>query len=360
MPGSPGDSGNLGRPGRLTGTPSSLRGNSGESPGYPAPMPRREIEGPAPSPQPEVAGLPSLSHDHFGDGSGTVGSSLIWLGQLPVQYGPYEDGAGKVGGPIFQMGRLTTVVPGSHSVLTKGELGYGPPGLHPGFYGFGLSYHPGYGYGGNALGVGACGGNPLYGGPGYPAEYGYPKFACPYQYEGIGQLYFDPPVVLSDMGYSGDYGPYTGASAYAYTHPTYTAEAAATGSFIPGNIQYPDTSATNARPEATFTPREGAAPGSGAMNRVPTQERYLGMDLEPATAPGGRRGLKIVNILPDSTAARAGFSGGDIIFSANGYVAERRGDLGWIIANAAPDKILKLTVRKALDGKERVVTVEMP
>src|SRR4051794_24902900 len=49
-----------------------------------------------------------------------------------------------------------------------GTLGYGPPGLHPGFQGFGLGYHPGYGYGGDALGVGAEGGYPFYGGPGYP------------------------------------------------------------------------------------------------------------------------------------------------------------------------------------------------
>ena len=40
----------------------------------------------------------------------------------------------------------------------EGTLGYGPPGLHPGYYGFGLSFHRGYGYGGNALGVGAEGG----------------------------------------------------------------------------------------------------------------------------------------------------------------------------------------------------------
>src|SRR4051794_35470367 len=29
-----------------------------------------------------------------------------------------------------------------------GTLGYGGPGLYPGFQGFGLGYHPGYGYGG--------------------------------------------------------------------------------------------------------------------------------------------------------------------------------------------------------------------
>ena len=33
-----------------------------------------------------------------------------------------------------------------------GTLGYGPPGIYPGFQGFGLGYHLGYGYGGDALG----------------------------------------------------------------------------------------------------------------------------------------------------------------------------------------------------------------
>lgn len=50
-----------------------------------------------------------------------------------------------------------------------GTLGYGSPGLHPGFQGFSLKYRLGYGYGGRALGVGAFGGYPRYGGPGYPS-----------------------------------------------------------------------------------------------------------------------------------------------------------------------------------------------
>src|SRR5262245_53512917 len=37
-----------------------------------------------------------------------------------------------------------------------------------GFYGFGLGYHLGYGYGGSALGVNPDGGYLFYGGPGYP------------------------------------------------------------------------------------------------------------------------------------------------------------------------------------------------
>ena len=58
--------------------------------------------------------------------------------------------------------------PHVHGRSGYGTLGYGAPGLYPGFHGFGLGYHLGYGYGGDALGVGADGGYPLYGGPGYP------------------------------------------------------------------------------------------------------------------------------------------------------------------------------------------------
>ena len=58
--------------------------------------------------------------------------------------------------------------PGHRHGQSCGTLGYGPPGLHEGFQGFGLGFHPGYGYGGKALGVGAEGGYPFYGGPGYP------------------------------------------------------------------------------------------------------------------------------------------------------------------------------------------------
>ena len=253
---------------------------------------------------------------------GRWGRFLIWQGQLPNDLSPYADGDGQFGGPIGPIGHLNTVSPPSHSVLVHGPLGYGPPGAHPGFYGFGLSFHPGYGYGGNGLGVGIDGGYPCYGGPGYPIKYGYPHFAYPY-YEGIGQLYYDPPVVLSDLINAGDFGPYTGASIYAFTHPTYTAEAAATGTITPGTYSLPDTSATNAAPEATFSPRSAEVPNvvPPGASRVLGQGRYLGMDIQPVDVEG-QKGMRIANILPGSTAERAGLQVGDIIYSGNGYVTE--------------------------------------
>jgi hypothetical protein len=305
-----------------------------------------------------VVPLPALSHDHYGDGAGTVGAGLIWLGQLPHQYriSRYQDGDGKVGGPIPHLARIT---PHSMSVLTKAPLGYGPPGDHPGFFGFGLSFHPGYGYGGNALGVGAVGGYPCYGGPGYPLHYGYPKFAYPY-YEGIGQLLYDPPVVTVEPMDAGDFGPYTGASYYAYTHPSYAAEAAATGSFVPGAASPLATSASSVAPEATMSPTPGNVPPRPGMSATPVQERYLGMDVEPATTIGGRRGLRVVNVLPESTAEKSGVQAGDLIVSINGQVTDQRAALGRIIGGGPSGSELKMTVVKASTGQEQAITIRVP
>ena len=111
------------------------------------------------------------------------------------------------------------------------------PGLYPGFQGFGLGYHLGYGYGGDALGVGADGGYPFYGGPGYPHSEprlrriggitpfpyyggpGYPSPGHPNYFGGVGPLVADQPVVTigSDRGDPDDatgYGPFTGALPY--------------------------------------------------------------------------------------------------------------------------------------------------
>ena len=121
-----------------------------------------------------------------------------------------------------------------HKPKTAGTLGYGAPGLYPGFQGFGLGFHLGYGYGGDALGPGADGGYPYYGGPGYPHAwpclrriggimpfnyYGGPGHPTPTQpnfYGAYGPLAPDQPVVTvatepGNMVGSTDYGTFTGA-----------------------------------------------------------------------------------------------------------------------------------------------------
>src|SRR5262249_5358784 len=110
-------------------------------------------------------------------------------------------------------GSLPAVGPQGHHETGAGTLGYGGPGLYPGFYGFGLGYCLGYGYGGKALGVGADGGYPFYGGPGYPhcepllrrlkhitpfpyyGGPGYPTPDHPNFYGATGPLVGDQPVV---------------------------------------------------------------------------------------------------------------------------------------------------------------------
>ena len=134
-----------------------------------------------------------------------------------------------------------------------GTLGYGPPGLHSGFQGFGLGYHRGYGYGGEALGPGAEGGYPFYGGPGYlhPAPRlrrigginpfphyggpGGPSPSCPQYFGGVGPLVADAPVVKVIGGNeTGDYGEFNGMIPYPpNTFAPFTAAAAGESSSTP-------------------------------------------------------------------------------------------------------------------------------
>jgi hypothetical protein len=140
----------------------------------------------------------------------------------------------------------------AYHVPAAGTLGYGPPGLHPGFQGFGLGFHPGYGYGGRALGVGVNGGYPFYSGPGYPhpapclrccggitpfPHYGGPGFPSPGHpnYFGpVGPLVADEPVVRiggDGAAYVGDYGHFSGVLPYPESaFAPFTAKAAAYGS----------------------------------------------------------------------------------------------------------------------------------
>ena len=150
----------------------------------------------------------------------TVAADSSWIvfalalgGWSPRGLGPAGDGHRRRPRPAEVAARRAR---GHHRTPTRaaGTLGYGPPGLHPGFQGFGLGYHPGYGYGGDGLGVGADGGYPFYGGPGYPHPWptlrrlggitpfpyfggpGYPTPDHPNYFGGVGPLVPDRPVVV--------------------------------------------------------------------------------------------------------------------------------------------------------------------
>jgi hypothetical protein len=132
----------------------------------------------------------------------------------------------------------TVVHGGGPGVDGQGDAGHQVKrGWSPGFPGFGLSFHLGYGYGGRGLGVGGEGGYPYYSGPGYPHEApplrrlgkiapfaydggpGYPCRASSHYFEPTGPLVVDPPVVTSeidrrDVPYPGDFGQFSGAIPY--------------------------------------------------------------------------------------------------------------------------------------------------
>jgi hypothetical protein len=259
-----------------------------------------------------------------------------------------------------------------HSGPGAGTLGYGAPGLYPGFQGFGLGYHPGYGYGGKGLGPGAEGGYPFYGGPGYPHPWptlrrighlvpfpyfggpGGPSPGHPNYFGGVGPLAADQPVVVveddpRDPGYRGGYGCFTGMLPYPETTFAPFVTIAAMGGSSSG---VSSASPPNAMPNT--------APAPGEILDEHAATRPLGLDAEPVVDPGSGRGLKVTRIYPGSVADRAGLRMGDVIHSINGYGTEYPGHLTWIIANAASDKLLKMSVRTARDGEVHTITAKLP
>jgi serine protease Do len=90
------------------------------------------------------------------------------------------------------------------------------------------------------------------------------------------------------------------------------------------------------------------------------QGRYLGITEEPVTDASGQQTIKVAAVYPGSPAERAGLQPGDVIHSINGYLTEQRGNLSWIVANAAPDNLLKMNVRTARDGQDHTITARLP
>jgi hypothetical protein len=301
---------------------------------------------------------------------------------------------------------------GGHGGLGYGTLGWGGPGQAVGFYGFGLSFHRGYGYGGYGLGVGADGGVPFYGGPGYPCL-GHPYDGGP-AFTGLPSPLIRPedryerpglPSVANGgvgadnraraeavvgpgqpdfgynsgegtgVGYRGSFGPFTGASSYAYTHPGFTAEAAAAGTVFDafgdagsvewqpagrGRLPAPDSTGPNAPPGLGPDSRApGSSPGTGALIPLPAPVPALGIDEEPVVDDDGVRGTKVARVHVGTPAEKAGLKAGDVIHSVNGRLTQQAGNLTWIIANSAPDRVLKMSVRRGIDGKEHTITVQL-
>jgi hypothetical protein len=249
---------------------------------------------------------------------------------------------------------------------TCGTLGYGPPGLHPGFQGFGLGYHPGYGFGGAALGTGAEGGYPYYGGPGYPHPAprlnrlsllgiepfaffggpGAPTSDCPHFFGQAGPLVPDEPMVTFEPDpasppYEGGYGQFNGTLPYPEsTFALYVTSAGQEGSPSQG---------TGTNPAGTTA----STPSMSATQR-------LGLAAETFDDRGQAPGLKVDIVVAGGLADRAGLKVGDRIQSINGFQTQKPADLDWIIEREAGDKVLRIVVRSGADGKDREVRVTLP
>ncbi len=243
--------------------------------------------------------------------------------------------------------------------------GQAPAPADVGYQGFGLRYHLGNGYGGDATGVGPSGGYPFYGGPGYlhpgptlrrfgpesPFPHasgpGFPSAACPNVFGPVGPLTVRGETARERDTPDVGYGCFTGA----LPHPE--------ALFAPfASAPSPDDALPGADPSdaAPARPAPDAAP---APIKPPGPARDLGIDEEAALEDKGVRGVKVSRVHPGTAAEKAGLKPGDVIHSINGYVTAERGNLAWIVANAAPDNVLKISVRTASDGRERTIAAEL-
>jgi hypothetical protein len=260
-----------------------------------------------------------------------------------------------------------------------GPLGYGPPGIYPGFQGFGLGYHLGYGYGGRALGT-AEGGYPFYGGPGYPhpwpklrrigginpfPHYGGPGFPTPDHpnyFGGVGgQLVVDQPVIsTTGGGYGPDvaasFGNFTGALPYPdYAFAPFTSEAS--GTLLEMNPTGPSPiiiPTPNRRPDEPLNP---SSRNDSDPSRSSPHEQGLGFEQEQIVKADQSRVMKVTRIEEGSEAERAGLRVGDEIHAINEYQNTEPGHLPWILLHGAADRRLKMSVHSPGEHFDRTVII---
>ena len=283
--------------------------------------------------------MPDLKGNHRTRGDNTM-ASLMRGGILPrggsawtlaacLSLGSW---AMTFAGDPVPSGPVRVGVPGSVS----GNPGFPGMGLLPDFQGFGLSYHLGYGYGGNAVGVGANGGYPFYGGPGYPhgtprlrrfgpitplPYYGGPGILCdgpPFFFAPVGPLSVDQPVAHENNGSDHGYGEMTGAIPYPDTlFAPYASPIMPTGS------------SSEASP-----PSASGSPAPGEVDSVQAKIPDCGFDEESTRDADGVRGIKVSRVHPGTAAEKAGLEAGDVIRSVNGFQTKERGNLAWIVSEA--------------------------
>jgi hypothetical protein len=132
-----------------------------------------------------------------------------------------------------------------------------------------------------------------------------------------------------------------------------------------GVYGYPGSGIEGGASNSGYDPGYGGYPsygGYGIANRVPVvtpRQRLLGIDEDPIVTSDGAKAMKIGKVFPGTAAEAAGLQAGDVIRSVNGYLTEQRGNLAWIIANAAPNNQLAITLQNGKDGETRVVNATL-
>ena len=213
------------------------------------------------------------------------------------------------------------IVPGSPAFARGGHGGGGHGG---GGHGGGHGGHSGGHHGGGHYGGGYHHGGYHYGGHhGYYGGfggYGYGYYPG-YGYGGYGYGYY-PSYGYGNYG-SGYSYPYYGYSTPTYgTSPAYVAQG----------------------------PTTYASLGQG---------RFLGIDETPVSV-GGSVGMQVTQVYSGSPAERAGLQVGDVIVSANGYLAQQHGNLTWILSQLPANGVLQMNVRTARDGTMHAVSATIP
>jgi membrane-associated protease RseP (regulator of RpoE activity) len=154
------------------------------------------------------------------------------------------------------------------------------------------------------------------------------------------------------------YVPYYGG--YRNANPGYNIY----GNF--GVYGYPGSGPVGGAVNSGYDPGYGGYPsygGYGIVNSTGSPARparLLGIDEEPVVMADGAKAMKVGKVFPGTAAEKAGLQAGDVIRSVNGYLTEQRGNLAWVIANAAPKNELKLTVQGANDKNTRVISATLP
>jgi len=94
----------------------------------------------------------------------------------------------------------------------------------------------------------------------------------------------------------------------------------------------------DAKSRRATTPVKTSAAASGPL--------YLGIRAEPSTEDSQGKGLRIMEVLPDSPAARAGLRVGDVITTVGERKVEDRDALREVIHSSKADKDLSLKIRR--------------